>query len=51
MTRAEAVHRPISQADFHFPSEIDDILPPWGIVPVRKTTRLRGPKDNPSRGM
>ena len=49
MTRAEAVHRAISQPDFHLASQIDDVLPPWGIVPIAKTARFRGPKDNPSR--
>src|SRR4029453_9447882 len=51
MPRAKPMHGAISQADFYLPSEIDDVLPPWGIVPVRKTARLCGPKDNPGCGL
>jgi hypothetical protein len=51
MARAKAMHRAIAQADFYLARQVDDVLPPWGIVPVRKTARLRSTKDNVGGGM
>ena len=51
MARAKAMHRAIAQADFYLARQVDDVLPPWGSVPVGKTARLRSTKDNVGGGM
>jgi hypothetical protein len=40
MTRTEAMHSAVGEADLHFALQGDDELPPWGIVPIAKMAGL-----------
>jgi hypothetical protein len=51
MAWAKAMHRTITQADFYLACQVNDVLTPWSIVPVRKPARLRSTKDNTGGGM
>jgi hypothetical protein len=46
MAWAKAMHGAVAQTDFYLARQVNDILTPWGIVPVRKTAWLRSTKDN-----
>jgi len=43
------VHTAITEAKLCFARQRDDELPPWGIVPIAKTTGLCAAKDDPLR--
>ena len=49
MPWTDPVHTSVTEAKLCFARQRDDELPPWGIVPIAKTTGLCAAKDDTLR--